>query len=214
MVFGAGGMARCVLDVIDAINLDQSGFGSARFEVIGCAATPAPDAEAKALLAARGVSYLGPAHSVFDRLPHDVRYVVGIGSPVARHEIDSLWYERRRPTSPIIHPNVHTGFDVEIGDGSVICSHVSIENHVRIGQHVHINQNATIGHDSVLEKCVTVSPLVAVSGNVTLGQRAFLGTGASVREKTTVGFDAVVGMGAAVVCDVEPRARVKGVPAA
>ena len=61
---------------------------------------------------------------------------------------------------------------------------------------------------------MTVSPLVAVSGNVTLGQRAFLGTGVSVREKTTVGFDAVVGMGAAVVGDVAPRARVKGVPAA
>ena len=213
-MIGAGGMARCVLDVVDAINVDQSGFGAPRFEVIGCAATPTPDVAAKRLLDARGIPYLGPVHSAFDRLPKGVRYVVGIGSSVARHEIDSLWNGRRLPSSPIVHPNVHMGFDVAVGDGSVICSHVSIENHVRIGQHVHVNQNATIGHDSVLEKCVTVSPLVAVSGNVTLGQRVFLGAGSSVREKTTIGFDAVVGMGAAVVCDVEPRARVKGVPAA
>lgn len=198
-------MGRCVLDVIDAIN-SASG---ATFEVIGVLDDANTNDE---LLATRGVSRLGPT-ATLESLPAGVGYVIGIGSGQVRRRIDQFADRQRRPSPTLVHPNVHRGFDVRIGPGSVICSHVSLENNIGLGRHVHVNQNSTIGHDSRLADYVTVSPLVAVSGATNLEEAAFIGTGASIRQGVTVGGDGVVGMGSAVLRDVARGTRVMGVPA-
>lgn len=209
VVIGGGGMSRGVLDVIDAINLDQSGLGRPRYEVIGVLADPEPNIE---LLEARGVKYLGSVVDLQD-LPGDVGYVIGIGDSHARKRLDEYGLSLGRSSPSLVHPNAHLGFDVQVAPGAVICSHVSVESNVRIGRHVHVNQNSTIGHDTVLGDWSTVSPLTAISGNVFTGEAVFVGAGASVREGTALGSGCTVGMGAAVVSDVDAMTTVVGVPA-
>lgn len=46
-----------------------------------------------------------------------------------------------------------------------------------------------------------------------MGSRCWVGLGANVRDKITVGNDCLIGMGAAVVKNVESSAVVMGVPA-
>ena len=52
-----------------------------------------------------------------------------------------------------------------------------------------------------------------MAGWAELRERAFVGAGAAVRDRVTVGADGVVGMGAAVVSDVPEATTVVGVPA-
>jgi len=209
VVVGAGGMGRCILDVIDAMNRAASASGPAPLRVVGVVADDEPVDD---LLQRREVRFLGPL-PLIDRLPPDVGYVIGIGAPAARARIDALLSRSGRTSPVVVHPNVHLGHDVRLAPGAVICSHVSIEGNVRLGRHAHVNQNSTIGHDSVVEPYATISPMVSVSGAVLVGAGAFVGAGASIRQGLTLGAGSTVGMGAAVVRDVAPDVTVTGVPA-
>ena len=209
VVVGGGGMGRCVLDVIEAVNDEWLATGSPRFEVVGVLDDGEPDAS---LLGAYDVKHLGPVAAI-DDLPQDIGYVIGIGGTAAKRVIDERLSKTGRTSPVLIHPNAHLGRNVELGPGVVICSHVSIENHVELRRHVHVNQNSTIGHDTIISDHCTISPLVAVSGNVSMKDSVFVGTGASIRQGVTLHRASVVGMGAAVIRDVLGRTTVVGVPA-
>lgn len=206
VVVGAGGMGRCILDVVDAINRCATG---GRFEVVGVVDDAPRNIE---LLQARGVPFLGDLSEI-DALARDVGFVIGVGDSSVRERLDMELRRGGRPSPVLVHPNAHLGFGVEMGPGSVVCSHVSIETNVRLGRHVHVNQNSTVGHDSQLNDHTTISPLVAVSGNVQAGSASFLGTGAAIRQGVRLGEGATVAMGAAVLEDVPGGATVAGVPA-
>jgi len=209
VIIGAGGFGREVLDVIEAINFDYASTGTQPFEVLGFLDDGEPDLM---LLAAYGVAHLGPvAH--LEQMPADVGYVIGIGSPEARAKIDGYCLSLSRPSPVLVHPSATMGRKVELGPGTVICSHVSLTNHITLGRHVHVNINCTVGHDAALNDYVTLSPLVAISGNVTAHEGAFFGTGCDVNPGLTVGEYAVVGTGAAVVRDVAAGTTAVGVPA-
>ena len=206
VVVGAGGMGRCVLDVVDAINRCATGD---RFDVVGVVDDAPRNLE---LLEARGVPFLGGLGEV-DALARDVAYVIGIGDAAGRERLDRRVGRSGRPSPVLVHPNAHVGFGVTMGPGTVVCSHVSIETNVHIGRHVHVNQNSTVGHDSRLRDHTTISPLVAVSGNVETEHAVFVGTGAAIRQGVRVGQGATVAMGAVVLDDVPVGATVAGVPA-
>ncbi|HET7690232.1 MAG TPA: acetyltransferase [Nocardioidaceae bacterium] len=207
VVVGAGGFAREVLDVLDAINASTS--GTELFEVVGLAADPPPT---DSRLDAYDVPYIGG----IDRLagmPTGVGFVIAIGNGDARRRIDESLEGQGRPSPVLIHPTATRGREVHLGPGTIVCSHVSLTNHISIGRHVHLNLNSTIGHDSTLDDYVTVSPLVAISGNVQIGSGAMIGTGASINQQITIGPGSTIGAGAAVIRDVEPTTTVVGIPA-
>ena len=204
VIVGAGGFAREVLDIVDAVNADSPASG--RVQVVGVVASEKPDAR----LANYDLPYLGGDEAMAG-LPRSVEYVVAIGSPAVRRSIVEL--HRGRAAATLVHPSVHVGRAVEIGAGSIVCSHVSITNHIRIGEHVHVNLNCTIGHDAEIGDYSTLSPGVSLSGNTRLGDGVFLGTGAVLNPGVAVGAWGVVGSGAAVIRDVEAETTVVGVPA-
>ncbi len=207
MVIGGGGFGREVLDVIEALNEEHSPTGRTVFDVVGVLDDGQPDPK---LLEPYRVDHLGPVVTL-SGLPAEVGYVIGIGSPVIRRQIDQQGDGRDCPV--LIHPSATIGREVELGPGTIICSHVSITNHITLGRHVHVNLNSTIGHDVTLGDYVTLSPAVSISGNVHAEPGVFFGTGANVNPGLNVGVDAVVGTGAAVIRDVNPGVTVVGVPA-
>lgn len=209
VVIGGGGMGRCVLDLVDAVNAARAPGQPADFDVLGVVDDGAIDEE---LLSRRGVRFLGGVSQI-DNLPLEIGYVIGIANCAVKARLDARLRSSGRLSPVIVHPNVHLGADVEIDPGSLVCSHVSIENHVRLGRHVHVNQNSTVGHDSALGDYSTVSPLVAVSGAVTMGEGTFVGTTSGIRQGVSLGEYATVGMGSTVLNDVAAHTTVIGVPA-
>lgn len=108
--------------------------------------------------------------------------------------------------------------DVVIGEGAIVCDHVTVTSNVRIGSHFHANIYSYIAHDCKIGNFVTFAPRVSCNGRVEIGDGAYIGTGAVLRQGShdrplTIGAGAIVGMGAIVTKDVAPGVTVVGNPA-
>jgi len=169
VIIGAGGHGREILDVIEAINALKPVY-----DVVGFLDD---DEGANEPLSRRSAVKLGPT-SLVDSL--DVAYVVAVGNPRARAEIDRRWMRNKRQSPVLIHPAATVGSDVHLGPGSVVMAGARITTNVLAGRHLHVNVNATISHDARFGDYVTISPGCHVSGNVKLGDGVTLGTGCAI----------------------------------
>lgn len=208
VIIGAGGFGREVLDVVEAINFDYSTTGETAFEVLGFLDDGDPDTD---LLKSYGVEHIGTVDHLAE-LPEDVGYVIAVGDPGVRRQIDERIEGRTSPV--LVHPRAVLGQrDIELGPGTIVCANSCLTTNIRTGRHVHVNLSCTIGHDCRLGDYVTLSPLVAVSGGVTIKDSAFVGTGVSVNPGVTIGRGSVIGTNAAVIRDVRDGWTMLGVPA-
>lgn len=203
-LIGAGGFAREVLDIIEAL--------ARRGEDLSVAAIYADGESDVRELAARGYELFGPLSEVPKPGSGD-RFVIGFGNTAARERVDSTLRADGWDAASLVHPDATLGSAVTVGDGAVVCAGARLSTNVTLGRHVQVNPNATIGHDAVLEDFVSVNPLVSVSGRVRVGKGALVGTGANIIERLTIGANAVIAAGAVVIRDVAPHSTVVGVPA-
>jgi sugar O-acyltransferase (sialic acid O-acetyltransferase NeuD family) len=208
VVIGAGGFGRETLDVIDAIN---EAAPAPVWSVLGVLDDAPSEANLKRL-ARREVAYLGTVGDFLAR-PATESYVVGVGSPRARRALaDKCATAGLRPAT-LIHPTATLGFDVHVGEGSIICAGARLTTNIRLGRHVHLNPNVTVGHDTALGSFVSMNPASNVSGDCIVEDEVLIGVGAVVLNQLRVGRGAVVGGSACVVRDVSPYTLAKGVPA-
>jgi hypothetical protein len=206
VIVGCGGFGREVHDVIDAINASADSW-----ELLGYVDDDPSDVNVR-LIEARGFKLLGSTDWFADA-NLDSQYVIGIGTGQVRRRIDEKLSRCGIKAAALTHPSATLGYDVRVGEGTIICAGVRATTNISIGRHVHINLNCTVGHDSALDDYVTVNPLVAISGWVTVGAASMLGTHSAILQNLSVGSDSVVGAGSCVVRNVAPNTVVKGVPA-
>jgi sugar O-acyltransferase (sialic acid O-acetyltransferase NeuD family) len=202
VIIGAGGHGREILDVIEAINAVKPVY-----EVIGFLDD---DEGANEPLSRRSAARLGPT-SLIDSL--DAVYVVAVGNPTARAEIDRRCMLNKRQSPVLIHPDATVGSDVHLGPGSVVMAGARITTNVVAGRHLHVNVNATISHDARFGDYVTISPGCHISGNVQLGDGVTLGTSCAIIQGIRIGPNTMVGAGAVVVRDLPGGITAVGVPA-
>ncbi len=112
-----------------------------------------------------------------------------------------------------IHPSSVISPTASLGRGVAVMAGAVINAATSIGDLSIINTGATVDHDCRLGRAVHVAPQVGVAGNVSIGDRTFLGIGSRVIPDRRIGADVMVGAGAAVIRDLEDKARVAGVPA-
>jgi len=205
VILGAGGFAREVLDVVDAIEA----AAPSTFTVVGFVS----ERESDWNRTIHGVPVLG-GFEWFERAPREGLHVVcGIGSPPVRKRLVARCEALGLPSATLVHPRAVRTRWVELGPGTVVTAGVVLTNDIRVGRHVHLNLNATVGHDAVLEDFVTIAPGVNVSGNVHVGEGTDLGTGSAVLQNTTIGAWSVVGAGAVVHRNLPANCTAVGVPA-
>jgi sugar O-acyltransferase (sialic acid O-acetyltransferase NeuD family) len=208
VIVGAGGFGREVIDVIDAINAEAD---APIWEVVGVV-DDAPSEVNLKRLKRRGTPFLGGTGEPLV-WPNRVHYVVGIGSTRVRRTIADRYDEAHLRAATLVHPSVTQGFDVRIGEGTVICAGVRLTTNIDLGRHVHLNLNVTVGHDTTVRDFVSVNPLASISGDCLLEEGALIGVSGVVLNGLTVGNGATVGGSACVVRDVPSGVVVKGVPA-
>ena len=208
VVVGAGGFGREVLDVIDAVNEQAA---SPRWNLLGVV-DDAPSDDNLDRLRCRGVDYLGSTDVPLE-WSNPVHYTVGIGTPGIRRTVADRFDDAQFRAATLIHPSATQGFDVRVGEGTVICAGVRLTTNIGLGRHVHLNPNVTVGHDTTLGDFVSMNPMSSVSGDCIIESGVLIGVAAVVLNQLTVGQGSTVGGSACVVKHVPAGAVVKGVPA-
>lgn len=205
-IFGAGGFAREVLQIIHDIN--SADPRKIQYEPVGFIV----DSTFLGDSLVHGLPILGTIDWL--KTNTDVGVVIAIGSPGVRKKIASqIENETSNCIFPIIHPKAWIGRNVDIGHGSIICAGALITTDIKIGKHVHINIGCTIGHDAVLRDFVTLNPSVNVSGNVEIGEGVEIGTRSVLIPNANVEEWSVIGAGTVVTKPLPSNITAVGAPA-
>jgi len=206
-VYGAGGFAREVAWLIEAINQTEE-----QYQLVGFV-------EDNSKLWGQSINDV-PVFALEDLLTGypESRVVNAIGNPQTRETIVGKAAQAGLSFETLIHPRVERSRWIEYGLGIVICAGNILTTNIKLGEHVQINLDCTIGHDVIMGDYTTLAPGVHVSGWVHFGKRVYVGTGAVIINGTSekpllIGDDAVIGAGACVTKSVESGLTVVGVPA-
>jgi sugar O-acyltransferase (sialic acid O-acetyltransferase NeuD family) len=202
VIYGAGGFAREVFQLIEDINKKNK-----LYNFLGFVQDNSKNLEEKiyGFPILDGMNWL-EKHK-------ETLVVIGIGNTCAKRKI-AMRLEEQNINSPVlIHPNVIAGRNVEFGKGSIICASNVITVDIKIGMHVILNLDCTVGHDAIIEDFSTVAPGSHISGNVHIGQGTDVGTGSSIIQGMQIGAWSVLGAGAVVSKNIPDNVTAVGVPA-
>lgn len=199
-VFGAGNLAACILDAVEAADMKLWGFAD-RAPEDGTNLRGYPVVSEDALLSGS----LG--------IPSGV--IVAVGDNWERARIVEKVEQKmgRVPFPALIHPAAHVSKSARVDEGSVILAGAVVHSEAVVGRHVSIWSNAVVEHNCAVADFVSLAPGAILAGNVKVGERSFLGTGSSVSHEVSIGADVIVGTGAAVINDLPGEAVYVGCPA-
>lgn len=203
VIYGAGGFAREVLQIVLDINDIEPQWNFRGFLV---------DDDYRDVDEIQGFSVLGGVEWITGRT--ETRIVVANGTPAYRRDMVarvSAMGAQYFPT--LIHPKAWLGRHITVGRGSIICAGVMITTDIVIGSHAVFNVGAIVGHDAAVGDFVTLSPGAILLGNVTVEDEADIGTNCTVIPHVTVGLGSVLGAGAVATADIPPNSLAVGIPA-
>jgi len=202
VILGAGGHAQVVADLLLAMRAAGDDLRPVGY------LDDDPDRLGAELV---GLPVLG-ALADLPSVPHDA-LVVAIGDNRTRCRVFDALAARGERFAVARHPRAVLAAGVRVEPGAVICAGVVVNTGAVIGANAILNTGCTVDHHGRIGPHAHVAPGVHLAGAVTVGEGAFLGIGACAIPGRAIGDWAVVGAGAAVVCDVPPGATVVGVPA-
>jgi sugar O-acyltransferase (sialic acid O-acetyltransferase NeuD family) len=203
VIYGGGGFAREVLQVLLDINAQQPTWKILGFLV---------DKDYREESVIQGLPVLGGAEWLAGKAGHAV--VVANGESHHRlamvERLDAI-AEFDFPV--LIHPRAWLGRNIKLGPGCIVCAGVAMTTDIYAGMHVNINVNATVGHDCRFEDFATVSHGVNVSGNVRVGEGVELLAGSVVIPHVKFGSWSKLAAGAVALSDIPPQSLAVGAPA-
>ena len=207
-IYGTGGFAREVLGTLRRMMDQGDGKGAGRVsdqhQIVFI--DDAPDAMGRQIKDIRVISY--------DEARAQGRDIsIAIADGTTRRRLADKVLADGLSVFQIVADSVVRHDGVELGEGAILCDHVTLTGDATIGVHFHANIYSYVAHDCVIGDFVTFAPRVNCNGNVTIGDDAYIGTGAIIRQGLTIGSGAVIGMGAVVTKDVAPGVTVVGNPA-
>jgi sugar O-acyltransferase (sialic acid O-acetyltransferase NeuD family) len=195
-VYGAGGHAQVVIDVLRAQGIRVRRQYNDRPE----------NQHPASRNVMPGIRTVGPVG--FPAI--DVPVVLAVGINGERAELAGMLDAR---FGQAIHPSAIVASSASIGEGTVLLHGSIVQANARIGRHVLVNTAASIDHDCVVEDYAHVSPHATLSGHVHIGSGTHVGAGAVLIPKIKVGRWCRVGAGAVVVRDLPDHCTAVGNPA-
>ena len=201
IVFGAGGHAKVVLDIIER---------QGNYAIAGLLDDD-PRHQGKRFF---GYPVLGTRADLPALLSAQLSHaIVTIGDNASRAAVAAYLNQLGWRFALAVHPHASIGRGVEIGPGSVVMAGCAVNADAHLGAQVIVNTGATVDHDCRVEDGVHIAPGCHLCGGVSVGPGSFLGAGCIVTPGVSIGAKAIVGAGSTVIRDVADGARVSGSPA-
>ena len=121
--------------------------------------------------------------------------MIGIGLNYKRKKVAETIKKKYKnfKWATIISKNCLINGEVKIGEGSFIVSGSTINNGTIIGNHCLINTSSSIDHDNLFEDFSSTGPGVITGGQVKVGSCAHIGIGAVIKQKISIGKNALIG---------------------
>ena len=185
-LFGAGGHAKVVLEILEANNICIDGLFDS-------------DKSIKYLL----------DYPVFyvDNLKGPL--IISIGNNKRRKKIAS---SVKIEFAKAIHPSAIISKRANIEEGCVVMQGAIIQSCAVIGKHCIINTGVSIDHECVIDDFTHISPHATLCGNVSVGEGAWIGAGATVIPGVKIGKWSIIGAGAVVTKDIPDNVIAYGSP--
>ncbi|GHS93033.1 serine O-acetyltransferase [Synergistales bacterium] len=203
IIYGAGGLGREILFLIENINTQKPEWNFLGFVDDG-----------KPVGAPIGMKKIIGGGSWLASIDKPVAVVMGFADSGAKASLYDKLSLNKNIFFPVIkHPTALIASSSVLSEGVVVSAFCIVAPDAKIKQGVFLNWYSSVGHDSVLGDFCSVMPSVNLSGGVTVGDRTLIGVGAKIHQNLKIGSDAVVGMGSIVLSNVPDRCTVLGNPA-
>lgn len=199
IVFGSGGHAKVVLDIIAASGGRTVGMmDDHRREKYW-----------------RGIPMLGGSQRAAEVAAEyaGACFIIAIGDNGTRRRIAGLLRLEGANFGTAVHPSAIIGSGVRIEPGTVVMPGAIVNADSAIGEHAILNTASTIDHDCRVGAFAHLSPGVHLAGGVDVGEASHIGIGASVLPGIVIGSDTIVGGGSLVNRDLPPKVTAAGCPA-
>lgn len=198
VVVGAGGHGACLAEVLVSVGAEIRGFVDH--------ATTAP------------ASYLGfevMADVPQRHLENGWPVALGVGDNFQRARLHESLLRRGATDAhfpAVAHRDSSVSPFASLGPGTFIFQGANVGPVARTGRFCVVATGATATHHAEMADYAFLA-VRAVLGAASLGKRSFLGVGAVVQPRCTVGADVVIGAQSLVLGDVPDRTVAYGVPA-
>ena len=191
LVFGAGGLAKSLVDLMHAAGaLDPVAVVAAR------PGRPPPGGGAggggRGLLAARRAAGRRPAVNA-------VGAIGRIQDRVAIFEhLDGHGFE----LPALVDPAAYVAPSAELAAGAQVFAAAAVCSAARIGRGVIVNTGAIVSHDCAIGDYSHIAPGAILAGEVEVGEATLVGMGVTARVGLRIGSGAIVGNGCVLTEDV------------
>jgi len=192
IVYGAGGHAKTVLELISVLNdfdiigmIDDNipaGTQVMGFPVLGSQLILKSISETGIKIAANGVG--------------------GISDFGSRGKVFSILERENYSIPKLIHPAAYVEKSSSIGNCVQIFANAYVGSEVSLGAYCMINTNAVISHDCVIGAYTHIAPGALLAGQVMVGDRTLIGMGVKTAIGIEIGDNVRVGNGAILNADV------------
>ena len=204
VVFGAGGLGREVLMLLQQLNEAQPTWQLRGFYDDHAPATPTVG----------GLPYLGTSADL-NATTEPLAVAVAVGSSASRAAVVARLTSAQLSFPSIVHPAVALApvQRIALGAGCIIQQGCILTCDISLGRFVLLNLGCTVGHDAALADFCSLMPHANVSGATRLDRGVYLGTNATVIQGVHIGENTILGAGAVAVRDLPANVTAMGIPA-
>lgn len=203
VLFGAGGFAKEVANIINNINLKK-----VTYELLGFIVEKKYYKQGEII---NGLPVLGDENWILNH--QDVYCTCAIADVDAKKRIHEFLKKNSIKLETIIDVLGYVSPHSALGEGCIIYPYVLVSENVEIGDGVLINSCTTIGHDVKIGSFTNIMPATGISGNVHIGEQVNIGGHAFIVPNKKIGDRAVVAAGSIVFGNVKAGTTVLGNPA-
>lgn len=200
IVFGAGGHARVIVDLLREGHRDRSPIA-----VVDDGAERPADVLGVPVVGGSGVLAVLRERGAADA-------ALGVGA-VTHNKTRITLFEKLRALGfalpNLVHPRSSLEPSVSMGMGNQIFAGAIVGSAARLGDNVIVNSGVVVSHDCSIGSHSHLTPGAILAGGVTIGENTVIGMGVTVYLGVTIGRDVVISNGVHVLHDVPDGALVR-----
>lgn len=184
ILFGAGGHALSVIDVIESTNKYKILFVIDKF--FGSIS------KYKVYKQEKDINY-------YKKYTKNICIAIGqIKNSQIRSKLYKKLCKNKFNLPKIISPYALVSSSAKIGNGSIIMHHALINSSSQIGENCIINSKALVEHGARIEDDCHLSTRVTINGDSIIKKGSFVGSNSTVIQGITIGSNSIIGAGSVV----------------